>query len=259
MIEDGLRDSNQMNNQWVATWQNNFALTLFCIHFKPWELGRQSKKMEVKRESESHAVVSDSLWPLDCSPQAPLPMESSRPEYWGGQPSPPSPGTLPYPGIEPRSPTLQADSLPAEPTGKPENTGVGSLSVPQRIFPTQGLNQHIFPTQNRTTYTAGGFFISWATREALKKMRHPQTYFGGLRLKPVATAKGRETERAGVCGASLCEGNRVLETWWGTAPKSKRQSCRGETQAEWPSSQAAPEAAAGRGTGGKRVTDLQHS
>ena len=37
-------------------------------------------------------------------------------------------GNLPNPGIKPRSPTLQADSLPAEPPGKPNNTGVGSLS-----------------------------------------------------------------------------------------------------------------------------------
>ena len=40
------------------------------------------------------------------------------------------------PGIEPRSPTLQADSLPDEPHGKPENTGVGSLFLPQRISQT---------------------------------------------------------------------------------------------------------------------------
>ena len=39
-----------------------------------------------------------------------------------------SPGNLPNPGIEPRSPALQADSLPAEPQGKPKSTGVGSLS-----------------------------------------------------------------------------------------------------------------------------------
>ena len=37
----------------------------------------------------------------------------------------PSPGDLPNTGIEPRSPTLQVDSLPAEPQGKPKNTGVG--------------------------------------------------------------------------------------------------------------------------------------
>ena len=33
----------------------------------------------------------------------------------------PPPGDLPNPGIEPRSPTLQADSLPSEPPGKPPN------------------------------------------------------------------------------------------------------------------------------------------
>ena len=41
----------------------------------------------------------------------------------------PSPEDLPNPGIEPRSPTLQVDSLAAEPTGKPKNTGVGSLPL----------------------------------------------------------------------------------------------------------------------------------
>ena len=45
-------------------------------------------------------------------------MEFSRPEYWSGQPFP-STGDLPNPGIEPRSPALQADSLPTELSGKP--------------------------------------------------------------------------------------------------------------------------------------------
>ena len=40
-------------------------------------------------------------------------MECSRPEYWGGLPFP-SPGDLPNPGMEPGSPALQEDSLPAE-------------------------------------------------------------------------------------------------------------------------------------------------
>ena len=66
-------------------------------------------------------------------------MESSRPEYWSGELFP-SPGDLPNPGIEPRSPALQADSLPAEPQGKPKNPGVGSLSLLQWIFLTQELN-----------------------------------------------------------------------------------------------------------------------
>ena len=42
----------------------------------------------------------------------------SRPEYWSSLPCP-SPGNLPDPGIEPRSPALQADSLPSGPAGKP--------------------------------------------------------------------------------------------------------------------------------------------
>ena len=41
---------------------------------------------------------------------------------------------LPNSGIKPRSSTLQADSLSAEPPGKPKNTGVGSLSLLQWIF-----------------------------------------------------------------------------------------------------------------------------
>ena len=47
---------------------------------------------------------------------------------------------LPNPGIEPRSPTWQVDSLPAEPPEKPKNTGVCSLSFLQGIFLTQELN-----------------------------------------------------------------------------------------------------------------------
>jgi len=42
---------------------------------------------------------------------------------------------------EPRSPILQADSLSAEPPGKPKNSGVGSMSLLQQIFLTQELNQ----------------------------------------------------------------------------------------------------------------------
>ena len=58
-------------------------------------------------------------------------MEFSRPEYWSGQPFP-SPGDLSNPGIEPRSPALRADSLPAEPPGKP--TPAEDLLNPQPLF-----------------------------------------------------------------------------------------------------------------------------
>ena len=49
--------------------------------------------------------------------QAPLSMEFSRQEYWSGLLRPP-PGDRLSPGIEPRSPALQADSLLSEPPGK---------------------------------------------------------------------------------------------------------------------------------------------
>ena len=61
---------------------------------------------------------------------------------WSGFPCPP-PRDLPNPGTEPGSPALQLDSLPSEPPEKPKNTGAGSLSLFQRIFPTQGLNQFL--------------------------------------------------------------------------------------------------------------------
>ena len=66
-------------------------------------------------------------------------MEFSRPEYLSGYPFP-SPEDLPNPGIKPRSPVLQADSLPAEAQGKLKNTGVSSLSLLQWIFLTQESN-----------------------------------------------------------------------------------------------------------------------
>jgi len=50
--------------------------------------------------------------------QAPQPMEFSRQEYRNGLPFL-SPGDLPDPGIKPRSPILQADTLLFEPPGKP--------------------------------------------------------------------------------------------------------------------------------------------
>ena len=65
------------------------------------------------------------LWTV--APQAPLSMKFSRQEYWSGSPFP-SPGDRPNSGIEPRSPTLLADSLPSEPSGSPEG---GAEELPQ--------------------------------------------------------------------------------------------------------------------------------
>ena len=64
-------------------------------------------------------MVSDSFaTPWTVTRQAPLSMEFSRQEHWSGLPCP-SPGDLPNLEIKPRSPTLQADSLPTKPSKKP--------------------------------------------------------------------------------------------------------------------------------------------
>ena len=55
--------------------------------------------------------------PWTVAHQAPLSIEFSRQEYWSGLPFLPL-GDIPDPGIEPRSPTLQSDTLPSEPPGK---------------------------------------------------------------------------------------------------------------------------------------------
>ena len=55
--------------------------------------------------------------------RAPPSMEFSRQEYWSGLPFP-SPGDLPNPGIETRSPELQADALPSEPPGALQSSSI---------------------------------------------------------------------------------------------------------------------------------------
>ena len=70
------------------------------------------KKVKVKSLSRVQLLVT----PGTAAHQAPPSMGFSRQEYWIGVPFP-SPGYVPNPGIEPRSPTLQADALPSEPPG----------------------------------------------------------------------------------------------------------------------------------------------
>ena len=78
-----------------ATWEALFNLLIFN---KKWK-------------SLSCVLLFMTAWTIQS-------MESSRPEYWSGYPLP-SPGDLPNPGIKPRSPTLQTDSLPTELPRKP--------------------------------------------------------------------------------------------------------------------------------------------
>ena len=69
-------------------------------------------KVKMKVESLSHVPLFVTPWTVAY--QAPQSMGFSRQEYWSGLPFP-SAGDLPNPGIEPRSPALQADTLPSEP------------------------------------------------------------------------------------------------------------------------------------------------
>ena len=72
----------------------------------------------VLAQSLSGVQLFETLWTVVC--QAPLSMGFPRQEYWSGFPFP-SQGDFPNPGIEPGSPALQADSLPSEPPGKPDD------------------------------------------------------------------------------------------------------------------------------------------
>ena len=73
---------------------------------------------KVKVKSLSHVRLFATPWTVAY--QALLSMGFSRQEYWSGSPFP-SPGDLPDPGIEPRSPALQADALTSESPGKPDS------------------------------------------------------------------------------------------------------------------------------------------
>ena len=83
-------------------------------------------------EPLSHVQLFVTPWTVAC--QAPLSMRFSRKEHWSGLPFP-SPGDLPDPGIEPRSPALEADPLVSEPPGKPRHSGMASFPFPSCPFP----------------------------------------------------------------------------------------------------------------------------
>ena len=74
--------------------------------------------MKVKVKLLSRVQLFATPWTVAY--QVPLSMGFSRQEYWSGLPFP-SPGDLPDPGIEPRSPALEADALTSEPPGKPKS------------------------------------------------------------------------------------------------------------------------------------------
>ena len=78
------------------------------------------------------------MTPWTAAYQTPPSMGFSRQEYWSGLPFP-SPGDLPDPGIEPRSPAFQADALTSEPPGKP----LRILCKHQEISTYPALREHL--------------------------------------------------------------------------------------------------------------------
>ena len=79
--------------------------------------GNEILPLEEKVKVKSLSRVRLFTTPWTIAYQAPPSMGFSRQEYWSGLPFP-SPEELPNPGIEPRSPALQADTLTSEPPGK---------------------------------------------------------------------------------------------------------------------------------------------
>ena len=99
-----------------ASSDNHFA---FCISFSwGWSWSQPPIQCHERKKMKSLSHVPLFATPWTVAHQAPPSMELSRQEYWSGLPFP-STGDLPYPGIEPRSPALHADSLLSEPLGNP--------------------------------------------------------------------------------------------------------------------------------------------
>ena len=84
-------------------------------------------------KSLSHVRLFATPWTV--AHQAPLSTGFSRQEYCSELPFP-SPGDLPYPGTEPRSPTLQADSLASKPLRQPASSVPCPLSFSQWFLST---------------------------------------------------------------------------------------------------------------------------
>ena len=97
---------------------NIYSTNIYWLPIWHWVLG-----MKVKVKLLSRVQLFATPWIVGH--QAPPSMWFPRQEYWSGLPFP-SPGDLPDPGIEPESPTLQADALTYEPPGKPSRNEVVS-------------------------------------------------------------------------------------------------------------------------------------
>ena len=110
---------------------------------------------------------------MDCSPPAALStgILQARILEWVAMPSS---RDLPNPGIKPTSSTLQEDSLPSEPSRRPKNTGVGSLSLLQGNFLTQEFNWDVLHYRRilqQLSYLESPFFnYGYSKKQTNKKL-----------------------------------------------------------------------------------------
>ena len=95
----------------------HFIYCLFTCQDLNYHSHCPKKWYKVKVKSLSCVRLFATPWTVAY--QAPPFMGFSRQEYWSGLPFH-SPGDLPDPGIEPRSPAFQADASTSEPPGKPK-------------------------------------------------------------------------------------------------------------------------------------------
>ena len=123
----------------TAALKNNLTVSQNAIHTSVCDILSHSNIMKAYAPCLVAKLCPTLCDPMDCSLTVSCPWGFSRQEYWSGLPCLP-PGDLHNPGIELRSPSLQADSLLSELPGKPMNTGVGSLSLLLEIFLTQETN-----------------------------------------------------------------------------------------------------------------------
>ena len=134
----------------------------------------------------------------------------------------PSPGDLPKPGTErePRSPTLQAVSLPAEPQGKPKNTGVGSLSLLQGIFLTQELKRGLLHCRRILYHLSHQGSPNDKAHSGGSDIKESTCSAGDLGLIP---GSGRSPEQGNRNPLQYsCLGNPVgREAWWATVHRSQ--------------------------------------
>ena len=147
---------------WTVTRQPSLSMGILQARILEWVTMPSSRGSSQPKDRTHISCIAGGFFTLWA------PREAH--EHWNGLPCPP-PGYLCNPGIEPRSPALQADSLPSEPPGNPKNTRVGSLTLLKGIFPIQEskcrriLYQLSFPGSHTFLFYISEFIAGWIPKD----------------------------------------------------------------------------------------------